>query len=200
MPKRFLQLVLFFCLMAGSVPIALADYYRYTDAGGAVNITNKLDTVPEKYRSSVKVIRDETLSKQDPGARKQQPEATPEESGLAKETAAPATAAVPAAAPQGKLAELSARFIWFKPLLFLGAILAAFLVVIKISSLVPPGPLSKLIYLTYFFGVGVFLYQAYIEHVVADSLAVKEKAVNMMKKSSQRELPLSEEAPPAGQK
>lgn len=187
---------MFFCLTIGSAPIALADYYKYMDSGGVLNITNKLDTVPRKYRSSVKVIPDENLSKHDLGARKQQLEPAPEENGLVKETAAPE----PASAPQGKLAQLSARFIWFKPLLYLSAILAAFLVVIKIASLVPPGPLSKLIYLSYFFGVGVFLYQASIEHVVADSLAVKEKAVNMMKKANQRELPLTDEAPPAEQK
>jgi len=197
MTRRFWQTMLIFCLTAGSVTAALADYYKYTDAGGAVNITNKLDAVPQRYRSRVKVISDDALSKQDRGARKgEQPASAQEETPMPGDAAAPA----PAAAPQGKIAELSARFVWFKPLLYLAAILAAFLAVIKLASVVPSAQLSKLIYLSFFIGVFVFLYQAYVEHVVADSLAVKEKAVTMMKKSSEREIPLPGEAPPADSK
>ena len=192
MTLRILQLMLLFAVTLGIVPVALADYYKYTDASGAVNISNKLESVPQKYRSHLKVIKDETLSKQDTGARKeQQPEPAQEESSMSKETAAPA----PALAPQGKIAELSARFIWFKPLLYVGAILAAFLVVLKLASVVPSPQLSKLIYLSFFIGVFTFLYKAYVEHVVADSLAVKQKAVTMMKKTNVRELP-DEDAPP----
>ena len=197
MGRTVLQLMLFFWVTAGSVPAVLADYYKYTDTSGAVNMTNKLDAVPHKYRSRVKVIKDEELSKKDQGARKlQQPEPAREESGVSEEAAAPA----PAPAPQGKIAELSARYVWFKPLLYLAAVLAAFLAVMKVASLVPSAQLSKLIYLSFFIGVFVFLYKAYVEQVVADSLAVKEKAVNMMKKSSVREIPLPGEAPPAENK
>ena len=192
MTVRVLQMMLFFCATLGVVPAALADYYKYTDASGVVNISNKLESVPQKYRSHAKIIKDDTLSKQDPGARKQQQaEPVQEESSMPKEAAAPA----PTLAPQGKIAQLSARFIWFKPLLYVGAIVAAFLVVLKLASMVPSPQLSKLIYLSFFIGVFVFLYKAYVEHVVADSLAVKEKAVTMMKKSSVRELP-DEDAPP----
>jgi len=186
--------MLFLCLTAASIPVAWADYYRYTDASGAVNITNKLDSVPQKYRSKVKVISDAALSKQDPGAGKVQPPEPAQEETLQPNAA---VAPEPATAPQGKIAELSERFVWFQPLLYLAGILAAFLVVIKVASLVPSAQLSKLIYLSFFIGVFVFLYKAYVEHVVADSLAVKEKAVSMVKKSSVREIPLPDEAPPA---
>jgi hypothetical protein len=153
-------------------------------------MTNKLDTVPQKYRSRVKVIREETLSKQDPGARKQQAEPAQEESST------PVAAVVPAQAPapQGKLAQLSARYIWFEPLLYLAGFFVALLVVIKLTSLVPSAALSKLIYLSFFLGVGVFLYQAYVKHVVEESLAVKEKAVNMVKKTREIQVP-GEELP-----
>ena len=196
MTRGLLQLVLFFWVTSGSVPVALADYYKYTDSSGSINITNKLDSVPQKYRARAKVIKDDTLSKQDPGARKQQPEPAQEEADAPREVAAPQ----PAPAPQGKFAELAARYVWFKPLCYLAAFMAAFVVVIKLASLVPSGQLSKLIYLSFFLGVFVFLYKAYVEHVVADSLAVKEKAVNMMKKSVVREVPLPGEAPPAENK
>jgi len=192
--RTFLQMMLVLGVLVGSASMTLADYYKYTDASGAINMTNKLDTVPQKYRSRVKVIHEETLSKQDPGARKQQAEPVQEESSSTPKAAAPA----PAAAPQGKIAELSARYVWFLPLLYLGGFFAALMVVIKLASLVPSAALSKLIYLSFFLGVGVFLYQAYIAHVVEDSIAVKEKAVKSLQKANMQGLPPIDEAPAAG--
>ena len=190
MTRRLLQMMLLLCLTAGSVPAALADYYTYTDSSGSVNMTNKLDSVPQKYRSRVKVIKDETLSKKDTGARRQQPEPVQEESSMPKEAAAPAPAA-----PQGKIAELSARHVWFKPLLYVAGILAGLLVVIKVAAIVPSPQLSKLIYISFFLGVFVILYKAYVEHVVADSLAVKEKTIKMMQKANARGLPPDDALP-----
>lgn len=40
---------------------AYADIYKYTDDSNAVCITNNLDSVPKKFRSSVKVIREDVL-------------------------------------------------------------------------------------------------------------------------------------------
>jgi len=191
--RVFLQMMLFLSVMVGSAPLARADYYKYTDASGAINMTNKLDTVPQKYRSRVKVIHEETLSKQDPGARKQQTEPVQEESSTPKAAAAPAAAV----APQGKIAELSARYVWFKPLLYMVGFFAALMVVIKLASLVPSAALSKLIYLSFFLGVGVFVYQAYIAHVVEESIAAKEKAVNTLQKANMQGLPPIDEAPAA---
>jgi cation transport ATPase len=193
MIKAVLHMMLFFCL-TGSASLALADYYKYTDASGGVHITNKLEGVPSKYRSHMKVITDDALVKRDPGAGKQQQPAPAQEESSSSKAEEPAP--VSAAAPQGTFAELSARYVWFKPLVYLAGFLVGLLAVIKLASVVPSGQLSKLIYLSFFMAVMVFLYKAYVEHVVTDSLAVKEKAVNMMKKSVVREVPLPGEAPP----
>jgi hypothetical protein len=190
--RTLLNLTLLSALSACFAPVASADFYKYTDSSGAVNITNTLEAVPQKYRSRVKVVRDETLKKQDPGAQKQQ---APQPA--AEESAVPQAVPEPAPVPQGRFAELSERYTWFKPLVYVAGIIAAFLAVIKVASMVPSPQLSKLIYLSFFIGVFVFLYQAYIQHVVADSLAVKNKAVDMMKKANQREIALPGEAPPA---
>jgi len=194
MTRSYLRILLLILLTLVFVPAAQADYYKYTDASGIVTISNTADSVPQKYRSRMKVIREETLSRKDPGARKAQQAAPAQE-----ENTAPAEAAAPlaATAPQGKIAELSARYVWFTPLLYVIGLCVAFLLVIKIAALVPSPQLSKLIYLSFFLGVFVFLYRTYVTHVVEDSLAVKEKAINMMKKSVVREIPLSGEAPPA---
>jgi len=185
MNNMMVPLVLFclFCLPSlVLVPDAAADYYRYTDGGGVVSMTNKLESVPARYRSTMKVIREDPPAKKIPQARK---EAPPE----AEVPAAPvqAGAAEPASVPAGKFAELSARFIWFKPLFYLGAFLATFIAIVKVTALLPSALLSKLIYLAFFLGVFVFLYKAYVEHVVSSTRNIKEKAVTMMKKANARE-------------
>lgn len=192
---RILLPILLLCLFSPAdfamVPEALADYYKYTDSQGMISITNKLDSVPAKYRSTMKVVREEP--KKDAGAGKgaQQPERY---EPIVVEATAPeqADAAVPAQAPVGKFAELSARFVWFKPLAYLTGFLALFVAIVKVTSLVPSPLLSKMIYLGFFLGVFVFVYQAYVAHVVESSLKIKENAASMMKKSTVRELPETE--------
>lgn len=168
-------------------PVAFANLYTYTDSSGVVNMTNDLKSVPKKYRASMKVEREAPKPKQ-----VEQPVQSYEPA--ASET----TAAPPAQAPAGKFAELSARFSWFKPLVYLFGIFAALLLVIKVTSQLSSPHLSKVIYLSFFLGVSVFLYKSYVTHVVESSLKIKEQTVEMMKKSSQRELPaVTDEGDPA---
>jgi len=185
-----LRLVLSLPLLIASVSAANADFYRYTDANGTVNITNSLNAVPQKYRAHVKVVKEDKPSSQDKGA-------AGVESATQAEPAAQAAIPEPAREPKGGFAGLCERFPWLRPLAYLAGILAAFLVVMRVASAVSSAHLSKLIYLSFFLGVFVLLYKAYVDHVVADTLAVKEKAVTMMKKSVVREAPLPGEQPPA---
>lgn len=187
--KIAILMVLLCFAILGGVPAAHADYYKYTDRGGAVNLTNKLAAVPAKYRSTMKVIKEDTPAKKAPAA---QPESAGEESV----TPVGAAVAAPAPVPQGRFAKLSARFVWFKPLLYLGLILAIFVAVTKLTAWLPSPLLSKVIYLAFFLGVFVILYKAYVEYTVESALAVKEKAVTMFKKSMVREaLPDGETLP-----
>ena len=62
-------------LFAGTLlflpPAAWAEFYKYKDSSGNLNITNKLEDVPKKYRGRVKVVWDNELEAKDPLARKQ---------------------------------------------------------------------------------------------------------------------------------
>jgi len=187
---KMLPFVLF-CLLClasfATAPAALADYYKYTDSRGGISITNNLDSVPAKYRSTMKVVRESPQKDAGAGNQLQQPQPEPE-------AAAPEQtgAAAPAEAPTGKFAELSARFPWFKPLVYVGIFLATFVVMIKVTALLPSPLLAKVIYLAFFLGVFVFLYKAYVAHVVESTAKIKEKAAIMMKNSTVRELPQPE--------
>lgn len=177
-----------FCLIQFAlVPRALADYYKYTDRQGVVSITNKLESVPAKYRSTMKVVRE--TPKAAPGAASQAQQAQPPEAAP-EAVSDPAGAQEQAQAPAGKFAELSARFPWFKPLVYLAVILALFVAVLKVSTLLPSPLLSKAICIAFFLGVSVFLYKSYVAHVVESTARIKENASNMMKKSMVREQPV----------
>lgn len=169
--------------------LSKADYYKYTDNRGTVNITNKLESVPARYRSTMKVVREE---------KKKAPAAEPQGTSGAEQQAAPAleqqAAPEPEQKPESSFTRLCGRFVWLKPLLYVIGAVVSFVMVIKVASLLGP-MLSKVIYLTFFLGVFVFLYKAYAEYVVTSSARIKENAVNIMKKSSNRELPAPEEGP-----
>jgi len=45
---------------------ATATFYKYRDGSGAIVITDKLENVPQKYRTQYKVIFDEELEAKDP--------------------------------------------------------------------------------------------------------------------------------------
>ena len=168
-----------------------ADYYKYTDNRGVISITNKRDSVPAKYRSTMKVMREEP--KADAGLGGQVPEPQP---AAAIPPGQAADAAPEPGLAAGKFAELSSRFVWFKPLVYLGVFLALTVIIIKLASLISSPLLSKLIYLSFFLGVFVFIYKSYVAHVVDSSTKIKNDAVSVIKNSMQREESLSPGAPP----
>ena len=51
--------------------ISQADFFKYKDDGGNLNITNRLEDVPKKYRNRVIVVWDNDLTAKDPLARRQ---------------------------------------------------------------------------------------------------------------------------------
>ncbi len=167
--------------------LSSADYYKYTDNRGTVNITNKLESVPSRYRSTMKVVREE---------KKKAPAAELQSTAGAEQQAAPAleqqAVPEPEQKPESSFSRLCGRFVWLKPLLYVMGGVALFVVVIKVASQLGP-MLSKVIYLSFFLGVFVFLYKAYAEYVVTSSARIKENAVNIMKNSSNRELPEPDE-------
>ncbi|UPU35078.1 hypothetical protein M1B72_16710 [Geomonas paludis] len=171
--NKSLFFLLFLALIAGALPSRLlADYYNYTDNRGVVHMTNKQQAVPAKYRATMKVTREEP--KKQPAAQ------APESQAVQQEAPAP---------QPGGFAQLAARHAWLKPLLVVAAIVALFVAVCKVASVLSSPMLSRVIYISFFVGVMVFLYKTYVDYMVESSMKIKERAVTMMKKSSNRELP-----------
>lgn len=179
------------CLACALPSRVLADYYRYTDARGVVHITNKLNAVPAQYRATMKVTREEP--KKDAGAGQASAPSHPSAENPAAQQEVPAQA-------QGRFAQLASRHVWVKPLLVAAALAALFLAVVKLASWLSSPLLSRVIYMTFFVGVMVFLYKTYVDYMVEGSMKIRDRAVSMIKKSSNREVPEPAGEVPAGQR
>lgn len=161
-----------------------ADYYKYTDKTGAVCISNTRDSVPPAYRTSMKVIREETLAKKDKASRI---ETTPRDA-----TAPPSPGAaeeqkpVAPPTPVSTFSQTSARP-WIKPALVVCAILCTFLAIRKLSALIPSALLARLIYLAFFLGAFVFVYKSYADHLSNGYSTVRTKILAMFEKANRRE-------------
>lgn len=174
---------LFFLLLGALLSCALpsrllADYYKYTDNRGVVHMTNKLEAVPAKYRATMKVTHEEP---------KKQP-AAPASEGSIQATESQSVQQEAPAPPPGQFAQMAARFPWLKPLLAVAAIVALFAGVVKLASWLSSPMLSRVIYISFFVGVMVFLYKSYVGYMVESSMKIKDRAVGMIRKSSNREV------------
>jgi hypothetical protein len=191
--------VLFFSLiLLMTSGLAHADFYKYTDNTGAVCISNTLDAVPKQYRSTMKVVRDDSLEKKDPGARRSSPPAAspspagqpqktapssgsmpsePQQKDVTSETSSPAGAGTPASQP------------WRQPLMYGGALVALFLVVRKVVASISSPQLSRVIYLAFFLGVFAFGFKLYADHVVNGYFTAKTRIMAMFEKANRREAP-----------
>ena len=176
---------------------AHANYYKYVDKTGAVCITNSRDSVPLKYRATMKVIREEALEKKDKGTRLETPHLDPPAPDplSATEERKQDTPT----APESTFSRLSARFLWFKPVIVVCSILCVFLVVRKLSAILPSALLARLIYLIFFLGAFVFVYKAYVDQLSNSYFTIKSKFIAMFAKANRREIPdtVPGESPPS---
>lgn len=191
MSVKFINSILLSLLLLPLLPSFLqtahADYYKYTDKSGAVCITNNLASVPARYRSTMKVIREETLAKKDKATRLEtprEPSAAPAIAGSPQEKAD-----VTPSEPLSTFGRLSARFPWFKPALFVSGAILLFLIVRKLADALPSALLAKVIYLAFFLGAFVFVYKSYADHLSNSYLTFKTKLITMFEKANRREAP-----------
>ena len=190
MNKNALPLLLLvaLCLACALPAPLLADYYRYTDSRGIVHMTNRLDSVPPKFRASMRVIREEPKKE---AAGQAAPALGSASEGVSAQQEA-------SEQKQGLFSRLASRHVWIKPIAVVAAITLLFLAVVKLSSWLSSPMLSRVIYISFFAGVMVFLYKSYVNYLVDGSMKLKDRAVIMMKKASNREAPESGGAVPEG--
>jgi len=166
---------------------AHANYYKYTNKTGVVCITNSPDSVPLKYRTTMKVIREETLDIKDKATRIKTPSQVvpaPDPSSVTEERKKDTPAA-----PESTFGLLLVRFLWFKPVIVVCSILCVFLIVRKLSTILPSALLARLIYLVFFLGAFVFVYKSYADHLSNSYFTIKSKFIALFEKANRREVP-----------
>jgi len=169
---------------------ASATIYQYTDDSGTVVMTNKKSEVPAKSRSGMKVIKEDTEKK---AQKAPVPQHDPVEEAASQPQPQPQSqAAAPAAVPEGRFAQLCTEYPWLRPVAYLAAFFAAFLLVVKLTALLPSPQMAKAIYLLFFLGVGVFIYKSYVDHVAQSFTEVKSDAKKIVEKTNQRPDPMRE--------
>lgn len=179
MIKKLLNTLAFAFLLSMAVSLAYADFYQYKDGKGTIHMTNKLEAVPEKYRATMKVVREDRPPTQAAPAANEQ--AAP-----AANDQQPARQAVEAQ-PQTRFGQLCSRFPWLKPLLFIGGFIGAFLLVAKLTDFLPSPMLARVIMIAFFLGAFVFTYKVYTDHLASGYFTIKEKMLTMFKKANERE-------------
>ena len=153
---------------------ALADYYRYTDDGGTVCMTNKLSNVPAKHRQRMKVVREATLSAKD--TKPKEPEAAPPQAVQVIQQEPVETPAPPAGS-----------FPWRKLVVFVAASVAGLYAVTRAAGSLTSPLLGRVIYLLFFFGIFLFAYKSYADSLVTNYFSIKDKVLDMFKKSNVRQ-------------
>lgn len=179
----------------GQIPLARADYYRYTDNRGVICITNNLNAIPPKYRSTMKTIREDKPATKDKERLTQTPRAgspsvrEPEGAGHEPQAAAPSQS-------DSRLKQLMERFPLIKLLLLIAGIVAAAIIIVKLTSLIPSPQLARLINIAFFLGLFVFAYKLYADNLVGNYFTIKTKVLGLFSRAMVREAPDTGEKPP----
>ncbi len=175
-------LILSCIFVFGPCKVTCADYYKYKDDKGSICITNVLESVPRKYRATMKVIPDGSSRKK---VRTEQQQAEPEQPA-AGEQPARISSPVPSRLSD-RIARLAERWPWLKPSAIIFGIIAGFIIVFKLARVLPSPQMARLLYIIFFLGVFVIIYKSYVDYLVGGYTEIKHKVVTMFKKANERE-------------
>jgi hypothetical protein len=208
-----LRLALLLVGLMSVVPVAAtADFYRYYDENGGVNVTNDYKSIPERYRASVTVTTDKQLEKKalarerqersESGrpAQAQRQSRVPQQATSAQ--SAPTEAAPPASTVQkepahsataGKSGWLSRQLPMLKVMGVIGLLVAGFVVIGRVVSSLAPRSLAIVIKIAMIAAIGVFLTKGFSEKIadafarIKDESAVAQKAVDKRSEKIQQQ-------------
>ncbi len=200
MVARSILFTLFFLF---SAPLLIhADFYKFKDESGGLSITNDYNSIPERYRTSVIVVKDADLEKKsqarekliraDRNSREQRRQHNT--TNIQLQTAPVSTSSV--TMPNNEKDEIASenamppkRLNWIErqvPLLKVAALITMFVafavVAGKLISSLVPRLLGVVIRIALFVGVVVYIFNAYSEKV-AGAFAVLKSEKDVVQKA-----------------
>lgn len=202
-----MRAVLLLMILSLFPAVASADFYRYYDENGGVNVTNDYKSIPERYRARVVVTTDKQLEKQvkarerqdqaGHGAaaqrqRSQQPgQGAPVQSAAPEQS--PASAARKEVPPIADTNWLSRQLPMLKVMGVIGLLMAGFVVVGRVVSSLAPRSLAIVIKIAMIAAIGVFLTKGFSGKIteafarIKEGSAVAQKAVDKRSEKIQQQ-------------
>lgn len=174
--------------------VSSADFYRYYDESGGVNVTNDYKSIPERYRASVTVTTDKQLEKKARARDRQErsesgrvvqgqrlnqpPQAAPAQSVTAESSPSVSTPQKEAAPPvaTGKTNWLSRQVPMLKVIGVMALLIAGFIVVGRVASSLAPRSLAIVIKIAMIAAIGVFLTKGFSEKIAEAFAKIKEES------------------------
>ena len=203
--RSILPLLLLLYLVTEPVTSS-ADFYKYIDESGGVNVTNDVNSVPERYRAGITVVRDSDLQKKSQAREKEargerlraEKQRRQNEAAAKTRTSAESSTVAPAAVTEktGETVERSSSNSssgWINrqlPFLKISALIVFFLACAvfagKLISSVVPRTLGIIIKIALFAGVIVYVFNAYADKVSKAFAALKSESEIVQKAVDKR--------------
>lgn len=163
-----------FLLLTG-ISVHAGDMYKYTDRKGTVVITDRYDSIPDRYRNRVTVIKEtrpaplkESSSSGPPGATaRQEAELSPSEHK-----------------PSGDDGWLKRYQV---PLGLVAVVLSAFFVIRKIVAITGHRKLGALVFVVISVGISIYFYRLYVDKLSGTFVDLKKDALNIKNNVETRE-------------
>lgn len=190
--------------------VASADFYRYYDENGGVNVTNDYKSIPERYRAGVTVTTDRQLEKKVQARERQERN----ESGRAVQgprqsrplqQAAPTHSVATESAPATSIAQkeaaasknggwLSRQIPMLKVMGVIGLLIAGFVVIGRVVSSLAPRSLAIVIKIAMIAAIGVFLTRGFSEKITDAFARIKEESAVAQKAVDKRSEKIQQQA------
>lgn len=175
------NLLFLVCSLLFVTSVAYADMYKYVDDTGSVVITNSIESVPKKYRTSMKVIKEEIpLSQQKllPEVQKRKTDPTPSTQSIQTQRELQKES-------QGITADSREKYI--NTGFVLVAIIAGYFIMTRLTGSLGFTKIGMIAFLFLVLTGGVYLYNLYLKEMSAAFSVLRKDALGMKKNIETRE-------------
>ena len=207
---EFRKILLLFGMISAYPVVAFADFYRYYDENGGVNITNDYKSIPERHRASVTVTTDKQLVKKAQARKRQElsgngrtgqeqrPPQLQSSPGLSIPQESPAVSSQTlkeSKAPPDKNSSswLSRQLPLLKVMGIIALLVVGFVVASRLASALAPRSLAIVIKFAMLAAIGVFVTKGFSEKIadafarIKDESNIAQKAVDKRSEKIQQQ-------------
>lgn len=203
-PIRLVFLLIYCAILA--IPVrSFADFYKYNDDSGVVNVTNDFSAVPERFRAGITVVKDSELEKKVRIREKQvvnervrgEKQSTHKFYGLssqAHQESPPATkansaldiATTPVSEKSGrKSGWLGRQLPFIKVSGTILALLTGTVVLVKMLTALLPRVLGTVVRIAFFIGVAIYVFSMFSERI-SNAFIVMKSETDAIQKSAEK--------------